>query len=193
MKKDNIIRVGDCVRIIEPHIFVRCGYPLSFEDAVKVVEEKYQKEVDSMLEKIGFREFYDMTILGETVKMKMKSDGRGTTEDKIIRALAYEYVSREGFGGKERKIYTDYKEELKGKEYTVTRKFVKKTGTYFPPSEEYHSYYDYSEYEYEPGGLVNEQTHVMLDLYEGYTFTDEHTITIEKCYVKKIQIDEEEF
>ena len=39
MKKINpkIIRIGDTVKIVKPNIFIRCGYPLSKNEAKKEI------------------------------------------------------------------------------------------------------------------------------------------------------------
>ena len=176
MSRKEVFRVGDRIKIVNPEIVVRVGYPLAFKDARKIVQELYGKKVDLFLADIGFRQMFE-TNFGI---MKMEADGTGTTEDKILNALAYEYLRKEKFGGNERKIYRTLEEHLAGCETIVLHKRVVKTGFYFPPSCGYIGYYE-PEWEYEPGGLSKEQTHVLLTI--GFGVND---CEIETCNVVKL-------
>lgn len=131
-----IIRIGDKVRITNPEMFVRCGYPMQKMDA-RVGVDQYQPYIIELLR---------YTIGGS-------SDWRIVNE--MIEALAYGYMRVHNYGGNERQIYTDYEYGLLRLECTVTKiKFVK-TGTYTPG-------YQISEGDFTPNHLSNEKTHKIL-------------------------------
>jgi len=44
-----IIRVDDYVRIDNPEMFVRCGYPLSLNDMCKEVEDIFGKVIEDLI------------------------------------------------------------------------------------------------------------------------------------------------
>lgn len=167
MKKETIT-VGDRVKIIEPEFFVRVGYPLSFEDCVQEIEDKYSDNIYKLLVDIGLRSpKMEVELLGGIHMVSECCRRKDDTESKIARTIAYEYMRHKGFGGKERQIFTERKDNLKDQIYYVTEKRVVKTGTYFAPS----SSQDYfGEYEYEPGGLFNMKTHMVLTLSTWYPY-----------------------
>lgn len=68
-------------------------------------------------------------------------------------------VRHRNFGGKSRQIYTEIGELLNRTAEVYGRRVVK-TGTYYGPSGGYDSYS--GEYDYEPGGLTDRKTHVLL-------------------------------
>ena len=52
-KKDpNIIRVGDIVNIVNPRIFIRCGYNLTKDDLRPEIDEKYGKQIHAFIKSI---------------------------------------------------------------------------------------------------------------------------------------------
>lgn len=179
--KPSIIRIGDNVRIKYPEIIIRIGYPMSFDEAVKEVMELYHNEIVKFLDttiykqKSSFVEVYDYT--------KLK------TYNKIVSALAYEHLKSKQFGGRERKIYSEYRPELLGITAEVKYVFIRKTGIYFAPSGGYDSWS--GEYDNEPGGLDKEKTHKILEL--DYWYPNEvipynaksNYIQIEACNVEK--------
>ena len=48
-----IIRVGDMVRIDNPEMFIRCGYPMSLEDACKEVDELFGDDILRLLDSVA--------------------------------------------------------------------------------------------------------------------------------------------
>ena len=161
-KKDNIIRVGDIVRVINPEFFVRCGYPLDFYSAKDIVRQKFSTHIAQFMSEIGFRSAPTNPVF--KFYTKEESDNKDYTVEKIISALAYEYVAKKGFGGKEKKIYTNRKEEYLNKEFRVIEKKVRCTGTYYPSSGGYDSWS--GDYDYECGGLDGGGTHIILTVEE---------------------------
>jgi mannose-6-phosphate isomerase class I len=52
-KSDNIIRVGDTVKIVNPQFFVRVGYPKSVSEETEIVFEKHRIEIEEFLKKFN--------------------------------------------------------------------------------------------------------------------------------------------
>jgi len=180
-KKDNIIRHGDLVKIIKPEIFVRCGYPLTLEKSEKIIREKYYDKVSEFTS--GFKTKITLRNMEDYCEDKLTK--------KIIKALAEEYIFMEGFGGNERKIYTEPAFEMlgmsiKGEVRRVVSIKFHKTGTYVPSCSGY-SIDEY--YDYELAYLDNMKSHKILGLAEvpiicGLYYGED--FKIEACNVKKI-------
>lgn len=142
-KTENIIRAGDIVRVVNPELVIRIGYDFSFEDAVKEIKATYGEEINGLLRKV-----------------KVHHKRWEIVEDAVVRPLAYELVRSKFRHGNERRLHTQIREELRGAEVTVFGKKIAKTGTYFPPTGGDPPYYD----DYEPGGLRDCKTHVILEI-----------------------------
>lgn len=186
MKKD-IIRVGDFVKVLRCRWVKRVGYPLVWTDLIDEVEaDPKVREAWNLLtgetymppdrpKPTNVSSFIDWT----TASMCSPEMSRA-----FVRAVAMLHVEQRGFGGRERKIIYDdpLKNQFLGApEFLPTlevySKKVVKTGTYFSGSG--HLYDEFSgEYEYEPGGLDNMKTHVLLSTACGL---------IETCDVEKVK------
>jgi len=181
----NIIRVGDTVKIINPEIIIRIGYPMSFDDACKEAKKFHHDDIIEFLQKIfPSREVKLGKIIGEITC----DYPRLKAYNKIVKALAFEILGNKGFGGKEKKIYSEIRQDLLGITSTVKNIFIRKTGTYFPSSGGYDSWT--GEYDYDPGGLDKEKTHKILELdywiNEVVAIGSNYYIQIEACNVEKI-------
>ena len=115
--KNDVIKADDRVRIKNPEFFVRCGYPKSLEVEKELVEKECKEEIDKFLNKFGFFEvslttdaYSDFYNIGVPYQ---------DAYDKIVTALAYARIKRDGFGGDHREIYTEVKEEFEGREAYV--------------------------------------------------------------------------
>jgi len=189
-KKDNVVRVGDIVQIVEPEFFIRCGYPLSFQDAYEIVKEKYTDSVHKFLVETEFRQ-ERTNHLGFPI-LSLDPPSKDWTIQKILKALTYEYVANKGFGGEDKKIYTERREECIGKKYKVKEKRVVKTGTYYPSFGYYDSWT--GEYDGECGGLAGGGTHIILTIApvmgqdnSVYVYADYSDLQqIERIHVEKI-------
>lgn len=143
--KTGNIRVGDRVRVVTPKLFVRCGYPLSFDAVLAEVATKHRLAVEEFLGTLG-------------VMLPASSyEGYPQSVGKVLKAVAYDLLRQRGHGGKERSIYTTEKPEFAGKEYAVTAVRFVKTGYYCP------GYVDYSG-DHNPPYLGSEKTHRILTL-----------------------------
>ena len=164
-----VIRRGDIVRVSKPIFVVRVGYPKCIESETEIVIEKFGKHIDELL---GCE---------ETDDIKITHDGYGNARIKLARRIAYARLRLNGFGGRERKVYTKELPELKGVTCYVCHIRYAKTGTYYAP-------WGYGE-DYEPGGLGNQKTHKILMVYpdSDKSFPDGHAhLEIEACNVLKV-------
>lgn len=139
IEKRRSIRVGDRVCIDNPEFVDRVGYPLTWTMLVSEFE-------------INPKFLQAMELLGI-------EDNSGARQEFLVGACKAAVRSRK-FGGKERTIHTQRQDFMKGMIEEVHRKRTVRTGTYFPPS--YSGGGAYSEPEYEPGGLDNAKSHVLL-------------------------------
>ena len=131
-----LIRVGDQVIVTKPEFVTRVGYPMSFANAIAWVGENRMKEINALL------------AFGPREKAYFKRE--------IIRATARAYLKYIGYGGKERTIHTRRLGEELGVIHTVSDKQTVKTGKYYPSAG--------TGEDYEPGGLDNAKSHVLLCL-----------------------------
>jgi hypothetical protein len=188
MKNKNIIRTGDIVRIINPEFFIRCGYNLCLKDLIDKFEKERMDEIENFIDVF----LGDEKGKNELIKLGIRKTNPkefSRTGKEIAKALAYAYMIKHSFGGKERKIFTERKEEYINTDFMVCDIRYHKTGIYFPPSGGYDSYFN--EYDYESGGLKNEKTHKILELFPVYNnpkFVSvlSPTFKIESIHVEKI-------
>ena len=150
--RKNIIRVGDEVKILVPTFFVRCGYEKSLHTEADVILNEHRAKIDEFIN----------TILPRFKLYQERGGEERRLAYRIAKELAYDNLRLTGFGGKDRKIFTEEFPEYVGRTaHVMSIKFCK-TGEYFAPSGGY-SYYS-GEYDYEPGGLSKEKTHKILEL-----------------------------
>jgi len=130
-----IIRARDIIRVNKPIFVIRVGYPKCIESETKIVLEKFDKQINELLDCED--------------RCRLVDDVYGNIRAKLARRIAYARLQLNGFGGRERKIYTNEIPELKGIiGYVCYIKYMK-TGVYYPPC-------GYDE-DYEPGGLENQK------------------------------------
>lgn len=174
MKKD-VIRIGDTVRVLRPRWVKRVGYPLVWTDLVD--EVRSDPRTTEALKVLGLS---DRELQSERTSQ-------------FVRAVAMARVEQQRFGGNERSIHYQRVGSADesaldliasncvphhgyvGRELNVISKRTVKTGKRFPAWSG-RSGPDY-EYEYEPGGLDDCKTHVLLNTWAG---------EIEVCDVEKV-------
>lgn len=153
--KKHVIREGDWVRIVNPEMFVRCGYPLSIEDCKAELDDTLTPQIRAILiDQIG----YD-------------GDMSRAIED-ILGRFAYYDLKAKRFGGRERTIHTEYNESLKGEMVQVHGKKVCYTGTYVLGSRNWE--------DCDPPYLDHPKAHIILSVSTGYF----DTYRIEACHVE---------
>lgn len=174
-----IIRIGDVVCIDNPEMFIRCGYPLSLDDACKEVEEKFGRVIEDLIHSVQcLDEFVPADEKGVyqdgsmwPTCVKIPSLDRNKQYSDLVKTLTYYRLVGKNFGGNERKIFTQLEEGLRGRKASVVGIEFVKTGIRHPASGGY-DYYS-GGYEYEPPYLENEKTHKILDLHVNVSDTNE--------------------
>lgn len=159
MKKrdETIIRIGDRVKITNPAIFVRCGYPMTMDDALRNHMTKSDiDKIDDLLRGVGITNSESYYFLSPSKPSRLYE----ATFDKIARALAYGIVGTKQFGGNNREIHTELIPSFKDLECVVTGKRIVKTGIRKYDSDDdwesgYHSHWFY---------LDKEKTHIIYKL-----------------------------
>lgn len=158
MSKKSTIYIEDEVKIIKPHFFKRCGYPMSLEYALDKIEP-HEEDIREVLSK----------VLGTNPNWK----GKYKHMDNIKKLFALAYLSFNKYGGYERSIETFEDNDYINKIYTVVDKKIVRTGRY----------YKYDEYN---NGLINQKSHVILTLDENRKYTYMEPLRIEVCNVEKV-------
>jgi hypothetical protein len=161
-RKTPNIRAGDAVRVVTPEAFVRCGYPLAFEDVAAAVRKDHGEAVSLFLVGVG---------------VHFPPHGVPRAVDKVVKAIAYEHLRQAGYGGRERRVYTRPLPGLAGQTRRVAGVRFVKTGTYSPGRVDYWG-------EHYPAFLENEQTRRIL-LLDGPGWADD------RDYWHPLEIDAE--
>lgn len=155
MKKPLAIRENDVVRIVRPEFVTRVGYPKSVDD---YLTQDVMKEAQDFLAK------YDPNMHKARPRM-FGSQSIGIMDltksaRRIAREIAYTLARADGFGGRERKLYTVVIPEAKDVEVYVHGVRSVQTGQYYPPVKS--SDWETGYVEWDPGGLDGRQTHRLL-------------------------------
>lgn len=156
-----VYHVDDEVRIVEPAVVVRVGYPLTKQEALDAVEKEFNQKIHAFMCEVGAAQVDDVFFNSPEYDPRLYGD--------LINALAGHWLRQKGYGGKERKIYTERDERILHSTWRVLSKRTVKTGIYNHGG--YSGGYD-GEPDYDPPYLENEKTHVLLaleptTLYEG--------------------------
>lgn len=156
-KKQKAIGIYDYVKIVNPEIVVRWGYNLNKQIVKETVITDEQKDALAK-----FLNSFNLDV--HAIKWYEDLDLPYNPKDnpiyeKVLDEIAYAVLKSKGFGGKERKIFTEQRDFLKGVKAFVVERRVVKTGTYHGAST-YQGYFDPWP-EYEPAYLSNEKTHVL--------------------------------
>lgn len=157
----HVYHIGDKVRIVEPQLFLRVGYPLSLAVAMEHIRKHHSMHVAMLMDKIrgakptsGEEPFAAADwLMGQPLP---------PAHDGLVRAAAYAWMKAQSFGGKERRIHTEINEALRGRKALVKAKRVVKTGDYSSGS--YVVDYDGGYSGGEPPSLSNEKSHVLLEV-----------------------------
>lgn len=175
-----MIRVGDKVRIVEPIVVLRVGYPLGVEDGLKFVRETMGKQIDALFD-AGTRTKMDL------VHFHLSAPQIDIyTREKIERALGYRWLYQQNFGGNTRSLHLKLVEELRGREAFVTALNTRITGTRCP------GYMDQTG-ESEGPFLSDQKYHRIaeLDLWGGsvselHTIGSEAFVHVGVCHLEKV-------
>ncbi len=182
--KKIVYKIGNSVIIRNPEIFVRCGYPLTKDMAVEEVKKI-----------VGFNGYIfpggqvDNSIVGKYNRFIRENldDAPNFVKESLyefpLDQMANLYLQEKRWGGEERRVYTELKEEFRGIVGTVYQKRVVKSGTYVCGSGGY-SYE--GEYDYDPPYLANVKSHIILSLMVCIpnSLFETESIEIEECNVE---------
>lgn len=148
--KKPVYKIDDKVKIVNPMVFLRVGYPLG------LIETKDKLDAEK-LALFLYREYQ----VNPWIEKDYTKAGYKFWFDKVLGQLAYAVISSKLFGGTTRSIHTELKEELRGKEGYVRAKKIVVTGEYNSGN----SGYDYwGEYDSNPPYLSDSKRHVILEL-----------------------------
>ena len=163
----SVFRPGDLFLVKEPVLVRRVGYPLGRAEAEKHVTAALEPEIKGLFARLGAE------IDGEKTATDMKNAGviwfdKAAREvshwdmKRVVSGLASHWLKLKGFGGSLRSLHTYREDSLKpDMECQVVGRKTVKTGTRYATTS---SGPDYNgEYDYEPGGLSDCQTHVLLE------------------------------
>ena len=165
--KKTVFRIGDKIKVINPEFFIRCGYKLTKEDGLKLITEDEKKTL--------------INLLGGNHIDNLVYKGYDRVYEEILDRIAYSRISKLGFGGPNRSIFTESKPEFLNKEFTVIGKKVVQTGVY----QAGYTSGGWDGYESEAPYLSNVKSNVILKLMinDGYIHYDDYWIE-EKNVVK---------
>lgn len=152
--KKQVYHIHDKVKIINPAVFIRCGYPLT-KNLIKEhhITEEEKLKIMKLVESFGLLKY------PAEVTNYVESNGY---YEKILDIIAGGRLKQKGFGGRERSIHTQNREELRGFLGHIESKKIVKTGKYCPGSSRGYSYF--YDYDYDPPYLEHEKSHVILSL-----------------------------
>lgn len=169
------IKVGDLVRIVNPQIFVRCGYPLCLKDVIESIDQN-----------IAIDAIKRLTGIPDQRPLKITSRVERAIRD-INKGLAYALMLSKGFGGSERRIYTREDSSHLNAIVKVESKRQVVTGNRYPGCGP--GYYGD---EAEGPSLENQQRHTLLKFwpatFEAVLLSDSSDyLEIEQIYVEKVE------
>lgn len=164
-KRKDVIRVGDDVRVINPEVVLRIGYPFDKElMKSKVIDSEKKNMIHRLLG-------YDAFMFDPFLKRMYDK-----SYDAILDEVAYFELHKRKFGGSERKIFTESRPDIDGKVFRVVKKSVAQTGVYTQCKY-------YSDDDFDPPHLSQRKDHIILTLH-GMTFNQDFQIEVKN--VEKI-------
>jgi hypothetical protein len=178
MRKE-VFRVHDKIQIISPNIFVRCGYPLTKELAIKNLVTF--KEKQKIADLVGVYLHNDDQDNLEPIWDELSNGNKSSAYFDILDKFALLKMRQNNFGGSERKVYTEFKPEYLNATGTILSKKCVQSGIH-------HSGGNYCG-EWEPSYLANQKTHIILEVWldciKNNTY-DSYRVKIEETWCKKI-------
>lgn len=170
----------DEVIIVEPLIFQRAGYPLSYAETIQRIDDIYGRQVADSLN----------SLCHPTATMGWPAHLVGVWPgllNEVLHDMTKAELAHHGYGGRDRTIHAKADERFRGKKGRVIGKRVVKTGRRVPRSSGVCPWDDGGGYE--PPYLSNVKSHVILELevwLEERTamFASPETIEIEETHVR---------
>jgi hypothetical protein len=146
-KRKDVIRINDRVKIINPERFVRVGYPLTKEMMWGKITDEQKNCIHEMFRKFDIISNPTDTEVYAHFGIDNKLDD-GAYE-RVMDVMAGVLLKKAGWGGKDRKLFTERDERYLGATGKVFDKRVVKTGTY-TSGHTYSSYYNGDDYRNSP-------------------------------------------
>jgi hypothetical protein len=155
MKPKKTYYRDDQVIVENPEILIRVGYTLGINEGVKYVLENHEKEIRDLFKKVTGTIGLD----GSVGDILAGNRWNSRQFDNVVRALAYQWIDHQGFGGPERKLHTKLIEELRGRQLRVVGRKKAVTGIRSPG-------YQSSDPEGDsyPPYLENQKVHTLIEL-----------------------------
>jgi len=161
-KRKDIIRENDLVKIVNPKLFIRCGYPLSKNIARKMAIEELNKIDDSVFISLGLLKKEDKIILCEISKLGENKNIKGIKSwNKMVDLIAENILFERKFGGNNRSIYTLEIPEIKDKVFKVMSSKMVNTGFYHSGYSGYDYYGNWDGYQPYLEGI---ESHKILEI-----------------------------
>ncbi len=160
-----VIRTGDFVRIVEPRVVVRVGYPKCLKDYVPEAEALFLPALRKALDDSK-----------KVSRHALAKDGK--SYKRIVYELAWMLARANGFGGYTRMLHFEEEPELKGRVCQVFAVRSVHTGERFAPSG--------SGEDYEPGGLENRKTHRLVEVFVGLASINRRGTELPTSHVEKV-------
>lgn len=154
MKKDrwpNCIRYKDTVKVVKPVFVTRVGYP-------KIADDFMEEAERTLIQKDLIRPFPQHRFRGWSVETR----NRPYDETVFIRKYARLLLKRAGWGGNQRTLHTYEAPDFLDKELIVRGKRVFQTGGHVGPTSHASNGWDGVDHDYDPGGLSDRKTHILL-------------------------------
>lgn len=183
-KSSAVIREGDLVRIVNPEFVTSVGYDFTYAKELDRVTAAHAQDVVEFLNKVGITHpgWMRLDVGDKPLSLKEVIDPDHPYIRRILQALAWVSFEQNRPARAERKITTKRLEEYQGWTGRVMGKYVAKTGICSPPSGGQDSWS--GEYWFDPGGLDNSKTHVILKVNLEY-----REFSIDSQNVEKIMGD----
>ena len=157
--KKRIFKVGDTVKVINPQEFIRCGYPLSYQEAEEYIENNHTDKIFNIFKAIRGA---DQSTDNYDVFADYDRHQYTKAYRRVVEGLALEYLEYKNYGGKIRSVHSKYNNELEKVIAKVTAVKVCQSGKYVSACQG-GSYGLYEgEYEYSPPYLTEVKMHRIL-------------------------------
>lgn len=183
--KPKVIRKGDSVKVITSKFVKRVGYPLIWTDLVEEVEK--DPRTQAAWDLLTRAQPCDAETPSITLVDKLFHDFKSNIPWDFLAVIAKQRVREMNFGGNERQLIymrtmtkprntffgllwapsADEVPDCTGRVYEVIGKKLAKTGTYYAPTSGTSGYYEPEDW-YEPGGLEDCKTHILLETHVGW-------------------------
>lgn len=193
VKKKDIIRVGDKVKILRPNFIYKWGYENNLQTIKNDIAVKHEHSIQAFITKmLDEIEGSNLTQTNRIYPLVSNKYPKNAVY-RVASGIAYALVGKNMKDGNRRRLFycsdPSYKEEFEdpfslvltheaGQIQEVSEVRVVKTGEYYPPEYEYSDWGDCF-YDVIPGGLNNSKTHKLLRL-------DGSENWIEVCDVEKV-------